>query len=779
MSVHLFGVRHHGPGCARALRAALEALTPDCVLVEGPPDAADVLPLLVHEAMEPPVALLIYAADQPQRAVFYPFTDFSPEWQALAYALGRGVPARFMDLPQAVQLAREPAVPAVAETPRRDDLPAAADSAQSRPRQPDAPAPGDAGARRVSPPESRGEDPLAPLARAAGYADDEVELWWEREIEQRRDAADMFEAIFEAMSALREGAEPRDDEQPLREAHMRTCIRRAEREGFARIAVVCGAWHAPALAQRDDAAGDAALLKGLKPAKVAATWIPWTNSRLSYRSGYGAGILSPGWYGHLWAAPDRVAVRWAAQAAQLLRAEGLDTSSASVIEAVRLGEALAAMRGLSAPGMAEMHEAIQTVLCAGDVTPMGLIRERLEIGERMGGVPAETPAVPLQRDLEEQIRMLRLERSAERRPLALDLRKDLDRARSHLLHRLRVLDIGWGEPQRVTGNKLGSFHEDWQLQWAPELAVRLIEANVWGNIVATAAAAYAADAATHAETLPTLTTLLDGVILADLPDAVEALLGHISSRAAVTGDVRHLMDALPPLARVVRYGDVRGTGAARIMPVIDTLFARALIGLPGACASLDDDAAAEMVGSIEHAHETVTLLDPDDLRDAWCATLQGLAGRDGIHGLVRGRSCRLLLELRALDAGELRRLAGLALGQAVPADQAAAWIEGVLRGSGLALLQQDGLWRALDTWLAALPAETFVALLPLLRRAFAGFSQPERRAMGEKVRRMGSAEMMDSQALSPTRMRASIHQQRAESVLPVLTQILGGSSDGA
>ena len=65
MSTHLFGIRHHGPGCARSLRLALEALNPDIVLIEGPPDAQEVLPLMRHKAMTPPVALLIYAPDTP------------------------------------------------------------------------------------------------------------------------------------------------------------------------------------------------------------------------------------------------------------------------------------------------------------------------------------------------------------------------------------------------------------------------------------------------------------------------------------------------------------------------------------------------------------------------------------------------------------------------------------------------------------------------------------------------------------------------------------------
>jgi hypothetical protein len=41
----LFGIRHHGPGCARSLLAALDALAPDVILLEMPPEAE---PLLVH-----------------------------------------------------------------------------------------------------------------------------------------------------------------------------------------------------------------------------------------------------------------------------------------------------------------------------------------------------------------------------------------------------------------------------------------------------------------------------------------------------------------------------------------------------------------------------------------------------------------------------------------------------------------------------------------------------------------------------------------------------------
>lgn len=760
MGVHIFGIRHHGPGCARSLLAALGALGPDALLVEGPPDAAGALPLIMDAGLVAPVALLVYDQETPKQAAFYPFTSYSPEWQALRYAGGRGIPARFIDLPQAIRFGLEPDLAALVP----DATPATSATTA-------ADAPDDADTAHGPPPtahEPLRDDPIGVLAEAAGYADHE--LWWEHQIEQRQNATDLFAAILEAMGALRAEAPAATGLEALREAQMRQAIRAAQKEGFQRIAVVCGAWHAPVLAGYGSTREDAAALAGLKRVKVAATWIPWTNSRLSYRSGYGAGVYSPGWYEHLWTAPDRHAIRWVARAAGLLRAADLPAASSNVIEAVRLAEALAAMRDLPLPGLAELREAMQAVLCQGDPAPMALIRDRLEIGDRLGEVPAATPAVPLQRDLEAAQRRLRLRPSAEIKALDLDLRNETDRERSHLLHRLVALGVQWGKLERSGGGK-GTFHEVWTTQWRPELAVEIIEASVWGNTVATATVARLRHAGEATSELPALTALLDAAILAALPEAVAHLLGRVRAGAAVAADVRHLMDALPPLARVARYGDVRETSAAELLPIIDGLLARIVVGLPGACASLDDAAAEAMVESIDRTQESVALLDRPAGRDDWRGIVRRIAERDGVHGLVRGRACRILLDDRVIDSAELQRLARLALAPATPTPAAAAWIAGVVRGSGLVLLQQDGLWSALDGWLADLTPEVFVETLPLLRRAFANFQPPERRAMGEKVRRLRREGA--SSTASGVEEAEGLDRARADRVLPVLARVLG------
>jgi hypothetical protein len=758
VSVHVFGIRHHGPGCARSLVAALGALEPDVVLVEGPPDAQGVLALAAHADIAPPVALLVYPVDAPKRAVFYPFAEFSPEWQAIRWALARGVDVRFIDLPQAHRMAEE-------ET---------SDGEAGDEPQPNAVTPPPAPAATTEPSELQtptpDRDPLDLFAEAAGYTDHE--LWWEHQIERHRDATGLFDAIREAMGAVRgDDATPKNLLEARREAYMRTAIRAAAKEGRERIAVVCGAWHSPVLVDHGTAKADAALLKGLPKTKVDATWIPWTHSRLSFRSGYGAGVHSPGWYAHLWTAPDNAVTRWAVEMARLLRSEELDAPSASVIEVVRLADTLAALRGLRSPGLAELNESAVSILGAGDPVALRLVRDRLEIGDVLGKVPDDAPTVPLQRDLAALQKRLRLKPSSEIKPLELDLRNDTDRERSRLFHRLTILQIGWAERKAAAGRKLGTFNEMWSLRWLPEMEVSLIEASVWGNTVEGAADARARDDGAHATDLAALTPILDRALLAELPGAVDELLGRVQEQAAVGADVQHLMLALPPLARASRYGDVRRTPTVALLAVTGALFERVVVGLRSACTNIDADAAAERLRAIIGVADSLGILDEPAWGSDWESVLRELADDDAVHGLIRGWSCRSLFERGKLNEDELDRRAGLALSPVTPALDAAAWIEGLLHGAGMALLHQDGVWIALDRYVARLPADDFQEMLPLLRRAFSGFSGPERRMMAERVKHLGPSSAGVTRASHSDDV--PIDHERARAVLPVLARILG------
>ena len=65
---HLFGIRHHGPGSAASLVAALDALDPAMVLSEGAPEADELVRYAALPGMKLPLAMLHYEADNPGNA---------------------------------------------------------------------------------------------------------------------------------------------------------------------------------------------------------------------------------------------------------------------------------------------------------------------------------------------------------------------------------------------------------------------------------------------------------------------------------------------------------------------------------------------------------------------------------------------------------------------------------------------------------------------------------------------------------------------------------------
>ncbi|MHB9859624.1 DUF5682 family protein [Streptomyces sp. YIM S03343] len=810
----LLGVRHHGPGSARAVRAALDAGRPRVVLIEGPPEADALIPLVGEEGMRPPVALLAHAVDEPGRSAFWPLAEFSPEWIALRWAVEHDVPARFIDLPAVHTLAWEAGggTPGAGEPPvagpeggavpglGEGTVPVPGEGAVPGPSRPgEGTAAGPSAPEGVVAPEGEGAgpgageadirvDPLAVLAETAGY--DDPERWWEDVVEHRgsgaeRDAFAPFLVLEEAMEALREvygdGGHARD---LVREAYMRLQVRAARREfGDDAVAVVCGAWHVPALRRKVAVTADRALLKGLPKVKTDMTWVPWTHRRLSRYSGYGAGIDSPGWYAHLFGVRDRPVERWLTKVAGLLRDEDRIVSSAHVIEAVRLAETLAAMRGRPLPGLSETTDAVRAVMCDGSDVPLALVNDRLVVGDVLGEVPDSAPAVPLQRDLTRLQRSLRLKPEALERELELDLRGDTDAGRSRLLHRLRLLGVDWGSPARSRGST-GTFRETWRLRWEPELSVRVAEAGVWGTTVLSAATAKAEADALGAQALAEVTGLAERCLLAELTDALPLVMQVLADRAALDSDVGHLAQALPALVRSLRYGDVRGTDTRALTEVAAGLAERIFVGLPPACAALDPEAAEEMRRHVDAVHSAVGLLGDApapghaDLRARWRAVLRTLSVRDSVPGVIRGRAVRLLLDEGELAQDEAARLMGLVLSPGTPPADAAAWIEGFVgggSGGGLLLVHDERLLALVDTWLMGVPADAFTDVLPLLRRTFSAYEPGVRRTLGELVRRgSGGRESATAATGSGTPgFAAVLDTGRADAVLPVLRLLLG------
>ena len=735
--VRVFGIRHHGPGSAASLVAALERFQPDCVLMECPADAQEALVHAGDPNVKPPVALLIFNPKEHKQASFMPFASFSPEWETMRYCRERDVHLRAFDLPMALRFALPDAMEKVS---------APVDAAESE---------------RVE--ADLAVDPLSHIVRIAGYEDGE--RWWESEFEQRPAQAEVFDTVNGLMSSLRtELARPESEETLLREAYMREALRTNIAAGYPRIAVVCGAWHAPVMNAELLKKDDRSRLKGLKKVTTQATWVPWTYERLSFASGYGAGVLSPAWYELLYSKKrSAIVAQWMVRAARLLREQDLDASSAHAIEAVHLANTLATLRGQAIPGIEELQEAAVAIFGGGHGERLQVIRRKLVIGDAMGEVPDTLATTPLQQDLAAEQKRVKLKPEAEDKLLALDLRTELHLERSHLLHRLRLIDIPWGRPELVSG-KSGSFHEHWQLAWQPEFALNIVEAGLWGNSVLEAAARRTEQRAHATDSIEELSDLIEAALKADLGPGIPALVTRLESLSASTKDVSHLMGALPPLVGVMRYGNVRRTDTSQVAQVVHMLVPRICISLPSACTGLDHEAASDLLKRVHAVHQAIRLLQADEHTLMWHRALHAIGHGASVNGLLAGSAIRMLFDAQELDPDQAGTALGLALSPANATENATAWIEGFLGDSGLLLIHNPELFRTIDRWVMSLSEEVFRETVPLLRRSFARFASPER---AQLLRLVGSG------GGTMTKATLTLDMERAQCVLPTIRLILG------
>jgi hypothetical protein len=673
------------------LLAGLDEVQPAQVLIEGPADASALLPMLADPAMVPPVALLAYAVDDPTSASFWPFAAFSPEYQAARWAVAHGAALRFIDLPAGWRLGRE-----------------------------DGPKPPDRSALE--------RDPLGALAEAAGYEDGES--FWRDVIEENPAPGPIFAAVADAMTALREAAPAPDGEEAAREAHMRLEIAQALKTAPGPVAVVCGAWHVPALRAKHTASADRALLAGAPKTKIAATWAPWTSPRLALASGYGAGVTAPGWCAHLWSSPEgEAAVRWLARLAAALRAQGHMVSTASVIEAQRLAVTLAALRDRPAPGFEELREAAIACLCGGEAALWSSVAQTLLLGHAVGAIPDNVPHAPLLADLQREQKRLRLKPEALERELALDLRSESGLDRSTLLHRLALLGVNWGKLTDA-GRSRGTFRERWVLRWEPEFAIQLVENLIHGATIAQAATGRMAAALDAATALQTLAGLVQAALTAQLPAAADKGIALLEARAATTSDCGELLASLPPMANVLRYGTARQTETAQLSALFSRILVQAALALPYAARGLDEAAAAGLRAALLTANGAVLLAEPDaDAATTWRSALHRVMDDPQSARLLAGVAAKLLYEAEAITPQQAAALLARMLSPGCPVADAAAFFAGFFEGGGARLIYDEALRGGVDAWLRGLPEDDFIAHLPLFRRIFADLDRMYRKRL--------------------------------------------------
>lgn len=709
--VHFFGIRHLSPSGGFFLEKYLDEVHPECLLIEAPCDFEDMLGDIVRTETKPPFAILAYTKEPPVHTLLYPFAEYSPEYRGLLWAHKNNVPVRFTDLPSSVFLALDEKKHSEEETDngKKEDKPSVYEMIGR---------------------ESR---------------ENSHETFWERTLEHCADYEGYHEGANLFGKNIRELSQDSESELfelEMREAHMRSVIRKAVSEGYApeKIVVVTGSYHVEGLRgyQKEEA------LPELPETESLHTLMPYSYYRLSTRSGYGAGNKAPAYYELIWKElnsgdPLYAANAYLSRIAAYQRKNGFSASSAQVIEALRLAVSLAQLHGGTIPVLSDLRDAAQTCLGEGSLPAISTAVADTEIGTKIGSLPEGVSRTSIQDDFYRQLKELKLERfrTVTSQDLNLDLRENLrssseksaflDLHRSYFLHRLRVLDMGFGE---YTKNENSVWQENWVLRWTPETEIRLVENALRGDTVELAAS-FVLKERSENPSMSVIAEVTEDAFFCGMSDALNYAVSALQATAVDSVSFSELAKTAYRLSNILSYGDIRKIESSSLVPILNQLYYRACLILPESCVC-DDTAAKEIseaIGMLNSAEAAQEFLDTG----YWINALREVSSRDDLNTVLSGYAAAILLERSQMSNDELKTEVSRRLSKGVPAELGAGWFEGLTMKNRYGLIARLSLWESIDEYIQALDDEEFKRALVFLRRAFADFNAAEKDSIAENL----------------------------------------------
>ncbi|MFC3494160.1 DUF5682 family protein [Glycomyces rhizosphaerae] len=755
--LHIQGVRHHSPACARLVADRIEELRPAAVLIEGPADFNDRLGELALEHTLP-VAIYSYAStDLAVQRTWAPMCDYSPEWIALTEGRKAGAEVRFIDLPAWHR---------------------AFDGVENR----------------YSDAERRYTDATDRLCSA--FAVDNVDALWDHLVEVA-DPEGLAERLDQYFDIVR-GEADADATDSAREAYMAHWIRATLAGTDGPVLVVCGGFHAPALRRLvEDGMADASTPELPEPpegTEVGGYLVPYSFKRLDAFAGYQSGMPSPEYYQRLWeAGPESAADTLVQRITKRLRGRGLHVSTSDLIGARSLTEGLSRLRGHERPGRTDLLDGLASALISDDLEqplpwtrrgsltagthPVVVEMTAALTGERVGTLHPDTPRPPLVDDVEAEMERLGLDRDG---PLRLDLAKPKDLERSRVLHCMRLLRVpGVSRTGGPTAGADVTAEEHWTLDASADRLPVLIESGALGATLGDAAQTVLEQRADGEKALDALAAMLFDAALCGRAHLTDRLGTAVESAVDDSGDLGEVGPALATVLALWRHDHLFGTAGSNLYAAVVTTCADRILWLaeglhagPGPADLGRLHAMRALRDAVRHAPG----LTPPAVSVAAAAqriAIDGQAPPD-LRGAALGLAWALGATANAAEA---------AAGAGDP-DRLGDWLAGlfaVAREEVLAEAEDGGVVSAVDELVADLNEDEFLVALPALRQAFGMFPPRERGLIAERLvaaRGGGDARGLTARlAVDPVVVASSMAlEARVDAALAREDLVFGGES---
>nr|WP_202608866.1 DUF5682 family protein [Proteus sp. G4415] len=483
-------VRHHSPACAYAVLSLIDSVKPDYILIEGPDTFNSLIPSLTDKDTLPPVAIMGQAEychhdsgleerEKSLHSAYFPFCEYSPEWQALRGGLRINATTRFIDLPWAAQVNNE----------EYSDL-------QSRSLQKE---------RYLA--HSQFIAQLAKQCHCRDHDDVWEHLFELRSIEALADWQTLFNDIFIWCALARLDYEPEvlaSEGSSQREAHMLTHIKTIKQhEPNAKILIVTGGAHT------------LALIEGLASSQPHSFAIS-SSEQKHFTKMQKMGEKEQAWQSLMQQHHDKLenneaakqptqvyrnkmGIAFLSSVAQTIREQQFDNppSYLTVKLAAEQSLRLALLREHTGMGRYDLLDGLQSAFIKGSLDDsQNELWDEIKTcfsGYLLGQIPLGTATPPLVNETYERAKAFRfkLDDTLAKTTKCDVYRNPQHRLRSRFLHLLAFLEIHFAHrvngPDFLSGHQLDLLFEEWQYAWTPNVEGELISLSEKGSQLETIA----------------------------------------------------------------------------------------------------------------------------------------------------------------------------------------------------------------------------------------------------------------------------------------------------
>ncbi|MDP4146328.1 MAG: DUF5682 family protein [Bacillota bacterium] len=478
-----FPVRHHSPACSYHLNKAIKEYQPEVILIEGPCDSNNLIEYLINTESKAPLAIYYSYSDkekvfnekQGKYRCYYPFLDYSPEYNALKTARELNITAEFIDMPYVQMLLNT-----VSEREQAEDEKKAYNNDYLLEK-------------------SRFIHRLCEKSGCRDFSE-----FWEKFYEIQginTDTRSFIRGILGFCLLSRFGY---SEEALLQEGCLQREIFMAEKiaaaaEKYKRILVVAGGFHIYALEKLTwsykEHYGRVKYHK-FKEESIGIYPISYSFEESDQLSGYASGMPYPAYYQRVWELLNKGEGKpFEGSVMDFLIKSGKTITDK--IEGYNMSRGLASLRDKREAGVYELLDSAKACFVKGELNPsenrvLEDLRKELR-GYKLGSICDSDMIPPILKDFRELCAAYKIKiNTTASQELVLDIyKKDRHSEISRFLYTLNFLSVNLGTmlhgPDFIGRKNTNLIRESWKYAWSSSVEARLIEISVYGSTIKEAA----------------------------------------------------------------------------------------------------------------------------------------------------------------------------------------------------------------------------------------------------------------------------------------------------